>query len=346
MDTKGGRFVTFDPAKMRSFDHGYAVTSHSSQGLTEGRVIVNIDTDSSRSLINTRLAYVGISRASEDARIYTNDAEALGTRLATEISKTAAVDFRRIKADVEHAGPEPTVHQYASPDHRLAAVVLAYAERPDSTIVVAPDPAERHALNQLIRSGLQAQGRIAPDSKSFVVHVEQPLSNPKLAAQYTPGDLIQYRRGSPTIEGIPHNSIATVVSFDAKNNSLTVQTPSGDEATYNPHLTKTMTVESTVYRQEQREIAPGDRLQFTEADSTRGIRKGELGTVMAISDATGLDVSLDKGTMVPLNADQARHIEHGYAVESIKPGAPERILFTQEAAVSARPSHSRDRGEN
>jgi hypothetical protein len=67
MDTKGGRFVTFDPAKMRSFDHGYAVTSHSSQGLTEGRVIANIDTDSSRSLINTRLAYVAISRASEDA---------------------------------------------------------------------------------------------------------------------------------------------------------------------------------------------------------------------------------------------------------------------------------------
>ena len=67
MDTKGGRFVTFDPAKMRSFDHGYAVTSHSSQGLTEGRVIANIDTESSRSLINTRLAYVAISRASEDA---------------------------------------------------------------------------------------------------------------------------------------------------------------------------------------------------------------------------------------------------------------------------------------
>jgi ATP-dependent exoDNAse (exonuclease V) alpha subunit len=147
--------------------------------------------------------------------------------------------------------------------------------------VVAPDRAERHELNQLIRSGLQAQGRIAPDSKSFVVHVEHPLSNPKVAAQYTPGDLIQYRQGSPTIDGIPHNSIGTVVSVDAKTNSLTVQTPSGDEATYNPHLTKTMTAESTVYRQEQREIAPGDRIQFTEADSTRGIRKGELGTVMS-----------------------------------------------------------------
>jgi len=336
MDTKGGRLVTFDPAKMRSFDHGYAVTSHSSQGLTEGRVIANIDTDSSRSLINTRLAYVTISRASEDARIYTNDAEALGTRLATEISKTAAVDFRQAKVEVQGEGPKATVHQYANPDHRLAAVALAYAERPDSTIVIAPDRAERHELNQLILSDLQAQRRIAPDSKSFVVHVEQPLSNPKVSAQYTPRDLIQYRQGSPTIDGIPHNSIGTVVSVDAKTNSLTVQTPGGDEATYNPNLTKTMTAESTVYRQELREIAPGDRIQFTEADSTRGIRKGELGTVMAISDANDLDVKLDKGPVVRLNGEQAHHIDYGYAVGSFKPGAPERVLFPQEAAVNER----------
>ena len=65
------RSVSFDPREFRQFDHGYAVTSHSAQGLTTGRVIANIDTDSSRSLINTRLAYVAISRASEDARIYT-----------------------------------------------------------------------------------------------------------------------------------------------------------------------------------------------------------------------------------------------------------------------------------
>ena len=164
---------------MRSFDHSYTVTSHSSQGLTEGCGIANIDTDSSRSLINTRLAYVAVSRASEDARIYTNDAEALGTRLATEISKTAVVGFRQPKAEGQRANPEPTAHRYANPDHRLAAVALAYAERSDSTIVVAPERAERDELNRLIRSGLQAQGRIVPDSESFVVHVEHPLAIPR-----------------------------------------------------------------------------------------------------------------------------------------------------------------------
>ena len=40
---------------------------------------------------NDRLAYVAISRASDDARIYTNNAETLGERLASDITKTAAL---------------------------------------------------------------------------------------------------------------------------------------------------------------------------------------------------------------------------------------------------------------
>ncbi len=103
MDGKEERSVTFDPTKMRHLDHGYAVTSHSSQGLTERKVIANIDTETARALINTRLGYVAFSRPSDDLRIYTNDAESLGKRLATEISKTAAVDFRQ---QSHNAGPK------------------------------------------------------------------------------------------------------------------------------------------------------------------------------------------------------------------------------------------------
>ena len=91
MDNKKQRSVTFDPAEFRQFDHGYAVTSHSSQGLTADRVLAHIDTDSSQSLINNRLAYVAISRASVDAHVYTNNAETLGERLASDITKTAAL---------------------------------------------------------------------------------------------------------------------------------------------------------------------------------------------------------------------------------------------------------------
>jgi hypothetical protein len=98
---------------------------------------------------------------------------------------------------------------------------------------------------------------------------------------------------------------------------------------------------ANVYQEVTRKFTTGDRIQFTEADSTRGIRKGELGTVMAISDANDLDVKLDRGTVGQPGAEQARHIEHGYAVEGIKSGAPEQVLFTQEGAVNEREAASR-----
>ena len=101
-----GRTVYFDPARMRHFDHGYAVTSHSSQGLTENRVIVNMDTNAPDELLNPRFAYVSISRASEDARIYTNDATTLGERLSTDMTKTSAVDFQQRSASSQSRTPK------------------------------------------------------------------------------------------------------------------------------------------------------------------------------------------------------------------------------------------------
>jgi ATP-dependent exoDNAse (exonuclease V) alpha subunit len=87
-----GKTVGFNANKMRHFDHGYAVTSHSSQGLTADRVLVNIDSNANPELINTRFAYVSVSRASQDAQIYTNDATKLNENLSRDISKTTAVE--------------------------------------------------------------------------------------------------------------------------------------------------------------------------------------------------------------------------------------------------------------
>jgi hypothetical protein len=106
MDGEKERNVSFDSAKMRHFDHGYTVTSHSSQGLTTDRVLVNMDTTVHPELINTRFAYVSISRASQDARIYTNDAGNLGERLSTDVTKTSAIDLQ--KAPVEQTANQQT----------------------------------------------------------------------------------------------------------------------------------------------------------------------------------------------------------------------------------------------
>jgi conjugative relaxase-like TrwC/TraI family protein len=105
MDGSKGRIVHFDGNEMRHFDHGYAVTSHSSQGLTSERVIVNMDTEVHRELINRRFAYVSVSRASHDARIYTNDAVSLTGKLSQDVSKTSALSIKEtpaVSAGINH----------------------------------------------------------------------------------------------------------------------------------------------------------------------------------------------------------------------------------------------------
>jgi conjugative relaxase-like TrwC/TraI family protein len=86
-----GREVDFDPVEHRHFDHGYAVTSHSSQGLTAERVLVNADTGVHPDLINSRFGYVSISRASHEATVFTDNFAKLAPQLSADVSKTSAL---------------------------------------------------------------------------------------------------------------------------------------------------------------------------------------------------------------------------------------------------------------
>jgi conjugative relaxase-like TrwC/TraI family protein len=89
------RRVEFHAQQHRHFDHGYAVTSHSSQGLTAERVLVNADTSVHPDLLNSRFGYVSISRASHEAALYTNDMIKLNPQLSAEVSKTSALEVHR-----------------------------------------------------------------------------------------------------------------------------------------------------------------------------------------------------------------------------------------------------------
>jgi conjugative relaxase-like TrwC/TraI family protein len=347
LDGKQPREINFNTEEFRQFDHGYAVTSHSSQGLTAGRVLANIDTESSRMLINTRLAYVAVSRASDDARIYTNNAETLGQRLAADISKTAAIDFRPPSATeqtreavqlfrdrqpdtaTERLQQQGRVHEYQSPDHRLAAVALDYAAQPDRTVVVTPDAAERRELTQLIRADLRSNGRLASDEHSVSVLVEQKLQNPRFAGNYRPGDEIHFRTGSPTLEGIPHNSVAQIIEVDAGRNTLTIETADGGQVTYNPAQLRNQTNQSKVYREESREMTEGERIRFTAPEKANHIRTGDFATVERIEP--DLSVRLDNGKTVDLDTEAARHIDYGYAVESAANLTADRVILTGEA---------------
>jgi len=94
-----GRELTFDPQRFRHIDHGYAVTSHSSQGLTVDRVLINGDTQESLRLLNDRMAYVAVSRAREEALIYTDSTQNLREALNRGTNKEMALEATKNKSN-------------------------------------------------------------------------------------------------------------------------------------------------------------------------------------------------------------------------------------------------------
>ncbi|MCU1264931.1 MAG: conjugative relaxase domain protein [Acidobacteria bacterium] len=86
------RLVTFDSIQFRHLDHGYAVTSYSAQGKTMDRVLVNAETTETNVLLNQRMAYVAMSRARFDARVYTDSAADLGGALNRPMDKEMALE--------------------------------------------------------------------------------------------------------------------------------------------------------------------------------------------------------------------------------------------------------------
>jgi ATP-dependent exoDNAse (exonuclease V) alpha subunit len=92
LKTDGGRAVELDTHKHLHLDHGYAMTSHSSQGQTADRVLIHVDTElGAKELLNSRMAYVSVSRGRYDAQIYTNNAQTLGQELSRDVSHSHAI---------------------------------------------------------------------------------------------------------------------------------------------------------------------------------------------------------------------------------------------------------------
>ncbi len=103
------RTVEFSMRKHPHLDYGYAVTSHSSQGLTADRVLVNVDTrQAHKKLLNSRFAYVSISRARYEAKICTDNSRGVGIELTRKISKRAAMEHHQEQVQTQ---PRQPAHQ-------------------------------------------------------------------------------------------------------------------------------------------------------------------------------------------------------------------------------------------
>ena len=127
---RGGRSVSFDPREHPHIDHGYAVTSHSSQGQTADRVLIHVDTElGAKDLLNNRMAYVAVSRGALDAQIFTNDREKLPEALGRDVSQQSAHVSHETAID-RRAASEPVEKVYSHAEHQRHWAPLNQAVTP------------------------------------------------------------------------------------------------------------------------------------------------------------------------------------------------------------------------
>ncbi len=106
-----GRTVEFNIREHPHLDYGYAVTSHSSQGQTADRVLIHVDSGRGEQLLNSRMAYVSVSRGRFDAQIYTNDKNEIAHDLSRETSKRTAIQQEHEPAQSSHKVGQHAIEQ-------------------------------------------------------------------------------------------------------------------------------------------------------------------------------------------------------------------------------------------
>src|SRR4029077_11402497 len=108
----------------------------------------------------------------------------------------------------------------------------------------------------------------------LVVRQEVTGADRQWAAHYHVGDVVRYTKGSHTY-GLASGEYARVVQVNAEDNHVTVRREHGARVTYDPRRLQGV----TLYREEDRAFAVGDRVQLTAPDREHHLANRELGTV-------------------------------------------------------------------
>ncbi len=249
------------------------------------------------------------------------------------VEQLARGEVRKAVQGLERQG---RVHEISDHEERIAAIAKEYAKSPEGTLVVSPDNRSRVEINERIRAEMQERGSVSKDEHRIEAFVpRQDLTGPERtwAARYEFNDVVRYARASKET-GMERGEYARVKSVDAEKNLLTVVRADGTELTYDPRRQQGV----SVYREEPRSFAVGDRIQFTAPANDLKIANRELGTVEAIGQDGQMRLKLDGGRDLQLDSREHPHLDHGYAVtsHSSQGQTAERVLIHVDTELAAK----------
>ena len=167
-----------------------------------------------------------------------------------------------VRDAIERLDTQGRVHEIVDRNERFSEIAREYAKQPEGTLVVSPDNQSRREMNEVIHRSMQSAGQVKNDEhKARVLVARQEITGAdrQWAAQYQPGDVVRYTRGSKT-HGIEAGEYARVERGNEKDNLVTVKRENGEQVSYDPRRLHGV----TLYRETERKFSKGDRgVQFT-----------------------------------------------------------------------------------
>jgi conjugative relaxase-like TrwC/TraI family protein len=220
----------------------------------------------------------------------------------------------QVREAMEKLDASGRVHEISDRDERIATIAHEYKKQPEGTLVLSPDNRSREAVNEAIHYVMQDTNRIPYleyRMKILVARQEVTGADRQWAAQYEPGNVVRYAKGSKAF-GIAPGEYARVESVDEKQNHVTVERENGQRLTYDPRRLHGV----MLYSEAQRAFSEGDRIQFTAPNREQHVANRELGAIEKIEESGNLRIRLDSGRAIAFNIRENPHLDHGYAVTS------------------------------
>lgn len=230
--------------------------------------------------------------------------------------------------------PERQITTQEKTEARRQAIATATAaryleltsEQRARTLVLSGTNDVRKRVNQQVRTGLVKVGEVSSHSVSATTldKADMTRAQRRLARSYKPGQIIKTMgREGEQLE---------VIAADINKNQIQVKREDGSLQTID--ASKIQVKKIQVFNPRQIDIAPGDKIIFTNNDRSTKTKNNQIGVVTEVKDGKAIIDS--NGTKIEINTGGA-HIDYAYCITDYRSQGKsiDKVIGAAEASRTA-----------
>ncbi|NPV02126.1 MAG: relaxase domain-containing protein [Brevinematales bacterium] len=253
-------------------------------------------------------------------------------RQTDEKYRVIVEDFsaKKVKTGFEKLEKNGMIREIEDHKERVGAIVNAFMQKPDKTVILTNTNAVKTEINGMIREELKKAGKLDIDGQAVATQIKENInltlaerSNIKNYRHTQAVDFYRAGNGFKTGE--------TGIVMDVTETHVVIRTPMGIEKRFRP---MDVAEQINVYQTAPREFSKGDRIQFLKNNRELGVKNGEYGTVTGVSGRE-LSIRKENGEKIEFSLNQYKNIDHGYATTNYKSQGmtAERVIANMETGL-------------